>query len=355
MSGLSGSHVLLNDSKHSNVPSHRDECLYHFEGTERKLVQSILRKHVEFDSILDFYPLQGGYSTRVFQFSSNHKKYVLRILPKREQENDNFFREISASVANSHLRIAPHIYATDQKNGIILMEYIEHRMSMAQLLLQKPLEGIDTLAKLIKKMHTKKMSFSMEKTCMYQRIRKTMAHLPQLTLTKNLKVLLNFVDSLEEDQAQILCPSHNDLNPNNILVATDHTLKLIDWEMAGANDPFYDLATLCVFLIFDTQLEERLLYKYLGYSPSPHQIYRYRTLKIVSLVFYGTILQVIANHSIFWEKDILDDEVQNLNLLYQQNNIWTHQQFQHSKKLSLFGMSLLKEAYLHYKDLTLSF
>lgn len=44
--------------------------------------------------------------------------------------------------------------------------------------------------------------------------------------------------------------SHNDVNPTN-LVYDGERLLFFDWDMAGPNDPFYDLATASVFLRMD--------------------------------------------------------------------------------------------------------
>jgi len=44
--------------------------------------------------------------------------------------------------------------------------------------------------------------------------------------------------------------SHNDVNPTNI-VYDGQRLRLLDWEVAGSNDPFYDLAAIAVFLRMD--------------------------------------------------------------------------------------------------------
>jgi len=50
------------------------------------------------------------------------------------------------------------------------------------------------------------------------------------------------------DRALVL--SHNDVNPTNLAYDGDR-LILLDWDVAGANDPFYDLAAVAVFFLFD--------------------------------------------------------------------------------------------------------
>jgi aminoglycoside phosphotransferase (APT) family kinase protein len=57
--------------------------------------------------------------------------------------------------------------------------------------------------------------------------------------------------------------SHNDVNPTN-LVHDGERLLLLDWETAGPNEPFYDLAAISVFLRMDSATSEKLLAAYDG-------------------------------------------------------------------------------------------
>lgn len=57
--------------------------------------------------------------------------------------------------------------------------------------------------------------------------------------------------------------SHNDLNPSN-LVYDGERLLLFDWDTAGPNDPYYDLAVLSIFLRMDEGAIRRMLAAYEG-------------------------------------------------------------------------------------------
>ena len=61
------------------------------------------------------------------------------------------------------------------------------------------------------------------------------------------------------ERASVL--SHNDVNPSN-LVYDGENLLLLDWEAAGPNDPFYDLATVSLFLRMDAGRCAKLLAAY---------------------------------------------------------------------------------------------
>jgi len=57
--------------------------------------------------------------------------------------------------------------------------------------------------------------------------------------------------------------SHNDVNPTN-LVFDGENLLLVDWDTAGPNDPFFDLAAIAVFLRMDEDTSRALLAAYDG-------------------------------------------------------------------------------------------
>lgn len=57
--------------------------------------------------------------------------------------------------------------------------------------------------------------------------------------------------------------SHNDVNPTNLVYDGEHLL-LLDWDTAGPNDPYYDLAAASVFLRMDEDTSRKLLTAYDG-------------------------------------------------------------------------------------------
>jgi aminoglycoside phosphotransferase (APT) family kinase protein len=63
------------------------------------------------------------------------------------------------------------------------------------------------------------------------------------------------------ERALVLC--HNDVNPSN-LVYDGENLLLLDWETAGVNDPFYDLAAISVFARMDEATCRTMLAVYDG-------------------------------------------------------------------------------------------
>jgi thiamine kinase-like enzyme len=75
----------------------------------------------------------------------------------------------------------------------------------------------------------------------------------------------------------VLC--HNDLNPQNIFFSND--VKFIDWEYAGVNDRYFDLACVCVEFGMDGEIVEVFLRNYLeGEDFSFEKLEAYKTIYI---------------------------------------------------------------------------
>jgi hypothetical protein len=64
-----------------------------------------------------------------------------------------------------------------------------------------------------------------------------------------------------------LVTSHNDMNPSN-LAFDGERLLLLDWDMAGPNDPFYDLAAVALFTRMDDPTASALIAAYDAAPPA---------------------------------------------------------------------------------------
>jgi aminoglycoside phosphotransferase (APT) family kinase protein len=69
------------------------------------------------------------------------------------------------------------------------------------------------------------------------------------------------LDDVPPSEFPPLVLSHNHVNPSN-LVYDGQDILLLDWDAAGANDPFYDLAAASVFLRMDELTCRKLLASY---------------------------------------------------------------------------------------------
>ncbi len=121
--------------------------------------------------------------------------------------------------------IAAEPLILDLENDLMICEFLdgEHRKSLSR-------EEIKQIVQVLKKLHLIEIdskAMDLEKMFTVQ--------------TKEIeKAFLTLKKYAEET---VLC--HNDLNPKNLIFSTKN-LKLIDWEFAGVNDLYFDLAVVSV-------------------------------------------------------------------------------------------------------------
>jgi Ser/Thr protein kinase RdoA (MazF antagonist) len=80
--------------------------------------------------------------------------------------------------------------------------------------------------------------------------------------------------------------THNDLNPNNILFDGKKTY-LINWEAAGLDDPFIDLAIVCNNFIIEPSLQNHFLAGYFAAQPTSEQLEKLHWMRQISYAYYA--------------------------------------------------------------------
>lgn len=229
-------------------------------------------------------PLKGGMSdSTLYKIDVNNKSYVVRLIGNRSIEDRT--REIQAQIIASDQGWGPVLYASDVDQGWIVMDYLK-----SIPLTDSNRAGDDlyvSLAKVLQRMHNGPQ------------------FLPGKPIVKEIKELLQkltaqgkisppfegfeleaMIRSLEADHSPMLAPTHRDLNPNNIIFS-DNQIHLIDFENAAQDDPFYDLACIGIFYIFDAYHEKIFLNAYFDRDATEREYAAYQTMKVAALLFYG--------------------------------------------------------------------
>lgn len=78
-----------------------------------------------------------------------------------------------------------------------------------------------------------------------------------------------------DNRPSVLLPCHCDFQPSNLVLGSDR-LYVLDWEYAGMNDPFYDIA--CHGDVGDREMRS-LLTSYLGHKPETGDFRRMYNLR----------------------------------------------------------------------------
>ncbi len=205
------------------------------------MMKRYLSRHPLFEgeTIEGPYLLEGqGFSNENHRFSVNGKHYLLRkfILDDRDRE-----LEFAVQTLAYEKGIAAKPLVLESDSGLMICEFLpgEHKKSLEH-------GDLKHLARIIRELHT---------------IQITSEPLPlrDLLASESREVTEAFDLLSAYPREIVLC--HNDLNPKNILFS-DEEVKLIDWEFAGNNDRYFDLAAVSVEFALGKEKEVFFLQQY---------------------------------------------------------------------------------------------
>ena len=174
---------------------------------------------------------QQGYCNDNYLLTTDTHKYIVRKLLR-----DDIDRELEWQI--HHLAYAQGITAEpllfDRENKLMVFEFLEgeHKSKLS-------VEELKLLALTLQKLHSIRIDAKPIK----------------------LDTDTSTIDAYEKEY--VLC--HNDLNPKNIFFPVGwktHPTKLIDFEYAGVNDRYFDLASVCVEFRLEGAMVEVFLNAY---------------------------------------------------------------------------------------------
>ncbi|MEM9209532.1 MAG: choline/ethanolamine kinase family protein [Pseudomonadota bacterium] len=204
----------------------------------------------------------SGQTNRSFKLKSGRGRFVLRLDADhtrafgldRTAERRALARAFAAG-------IGPEMIHSDVGLGILVTRYIAGRT-----LTRADLENNAVLETIAERLHTLHglpalgTGFDIAAVA-----RGYLAALPNGSRMRNVaEQLVRLIESLRSDAATSFC--HNDIVAANLIAAGSDTreLMLIDWEYAGDNDAFFDLASLVAYHELDAGPADTLLSAYTG-------------------------------------------------------------------------------------------
>jgi len=255
----------------------------HIDG---KYAASVVKDKLSLPGNVTAQALKGGMSgAKLFTVTDGAKKYVIRFMTHKTPEK--CLAEMRGFRTASENGYGPHIYFMDEKDAVIIMEYISSQPITYQQLQSKELYSM--LGHLLKKIHS---SQSLQKaTDAINRSRRKLrnithhgAIIPLESIEKNLAIIQKTVTPYI-----VSAPCHLGLNPDNLIFFGDG-LKAIDYGTAAQSDPYFDIATVSLFYCLDPNHEEILLRTYLERKPTLKEKARLYLMKQVALINFGSNL-----------------------------------------------------------------
>ncbi|MFH1831498.1 MAG: choline/ethanolamine kinase family protein [bacterium] len=229
--------------------------------------------------------LSGGHSgAQLFKVTSESKQYVARFItnkPPKYREQEIFNLKVAENGG-----YGPQIYFSDAARGIIIMEYLAGKKLSPQDFRSD--QFYVALAHLLQKIHRGK-AFANSDYDVFKRInRHLQINKPKgsdyVPLAKLERVITTIHQALLPHLTNTV-PCHNDLHEGN-LIFLGQEFKAIDYENAGQNDPYFDMATVTSSAGFYSQsAHEQTLFKtYLERQPSKIENAKLYLMKQVVLI-----------------------------------------------------------------------
>ncbi|ADG93671.1 Choline/ethanolamine kinase [Arcobacter nitrofigilis DSM 7299] len=194
-----------------------------------------------------------GYCNINYKLKTSKKIYLIRKFISDETVNINRKFEFTVQKKAYKKDIAGKPLFLDKDKNFMVCEFLKgkHKESLNA-------QEIKHLAKMVKKLHSIKSNvnpYDFKKPLNYYK-----KNLNTKEARKSISICKQELKILKKYK-KTLVTTHHDLNPRNILFHKN-CIKFIDWEYAGVNDSFFDLATLCFEFTLNKKEEKILLKSY---------------------------------------------------------------------------------------------
>lgn len=213
-------------------------------------------------------PLSGGYSNVVYKVFVDEKIYAVRINGvQNEFLGLSYKDEIDIIAQAAEQNLTPMALECKNKSDFLITDFI-----VGTQLSEEQIKNTDNLIKVVdilKKIHNipysgKRCSTPFSLTRGYLQGAERLG----IPCPADLKEFLKEVNSIEK--ARQTDPNyqkqycHNDAFAHNMMVDDNGNIKILDWELSGLGDIWFDLATVSFSCGFDHIADEIMLKSYFG-------------------------------------------------------------------------------------------
>ena len=205
-----------------------------------------------------FERIDGGFTNRSFLVRSADGVFILRL----DAEHTATFgidrmTELKVLREAAKAGLAPEVRFADPDAGILLYEYLAGPV-WERSSLDDP-DNLGRLASLLQKVHSlPPAGIALDAGAAADRYAATASRIPGLrSLAAH---CVGIVRAIPETTSLACC--HNDVVVANIV--GDAQLKLLDWEYACDNDPYFDLATIIAYHDLEDRHVSILMHAYAG-------------------------------------------------------------------------------------------
>ena len=205
--------------------------------------------------------LAGGLSgAGVHRVDANGRAFVLKVSKSDELVETWRARLVILRLA-ADAGVAPQVIHTDEARRAVLSVFVAGKPFVAAYFDPSTRDGaIRDLGRTLRRVHALPVPASADSRDPRGILAETWSGLPKSTGIPSFvgDAVRRVLDEAPPRRVHDPGLSHNDVNPGNLLYDGEQLL-LVDWDVAGRNDPHYDLAAIAVFFRMDDETCRLLL------------------------------------------------------------------------------------------------
>jgi len=230
-------------------------------------VEKIIKKIDIWNSAeVQFEPLSGGITNHNYTCRAGGKKYVLRIPGAGTDTFINREYELSSSIAAAKAGVSPEVLCVVKPEDAVVIPFIEGEVLHPETVVAND-DHIVKIISAVQQVHEKAVFEPV--TNVFEMTRKyiKMAQDVDAFFPDDFSWMLAISEKIEKamdrDKPEpVAC--HNDLLPENFIVAPDGKLWILDWEYGGMNDPYFDLGDFAVEHPLSPEQQKLVIQTYCG-------------------------------------------------------------------------------------------
>lgn len=250
-------------------------------------------------STLEIEPL-AGMTNRNYLVTVEGARYVVRIPGAGTEHYVDRKADEEAGRLTSEIGVNAPLVWYDSGSGAQITRFVEGSRAMSPEIFREP-NAIELAAKAFHTLHnsgkTLRNNFDEKQVAKeyLDVLTEKQARLPEGY--EDVQKEADTIRAVLRETAGPLVPCHNDPAPEN-LVFTGDRVYILDWEFAGNNDPYWDIADLSVETGFTEEQDYRFLEAYLGRAPTEAdygRVVSYKALAFLLWTLWGCLQEANKN------------------------------------------------------------
>ena len=236
-------------------------------------------------NITDIHLMKKGMTNRSFYFQCRGKKYIMRIPGEGTDKLINRKEEASVYRAIAGKDLSDRVLYINPVNGYKITEFYRN----ARVCDAHNKMDVKCCLERLREFHEMKLQVEHEfdlfaQIEFYESLwQGTPSGYSDYAETKSrVFSLQQYINEHKEEY----CLTHIDAVPDNFLILSDGSVKLIDWEYAAMQDPHVDIAMFAIYSLYDKDQVDSLIDIYFdGYCPKETRIKIYCYIAVCGLLW----------------------------------------------------------------------